>query len=90
MATKLRAPLKRELEIAGELYMLTIAPEGFKLVPKGKRKGYELTWPALISGDAALAAALQASVADAPAVRREPVKSTTPSTNKKRGAHRGR
>ena len=61
MATKLDKPLKREIEVAGKPYMLTIAPEGLKLVPKGKRKGQELSWDALVSGEAALAAALNAS-----------------------------
>ena len=42
--------------------MLTIDPAGMKLVPKGKRNGLELAWKALISGDAALATALNASV----------------------------
>jgi hypothetical protein len=49
----------------GATYTLTIGPEGLKLVEKGRRKGIELAWSALISGDAALASALQASVADA-------------------------
>ena len=62
MATKLEKPLKREIEISGKPYVLTIAPEGFKLVPKGKRKGQELSWQALVSGDAALATALNASL----------------------------
>ena len=62
MATKLEKPLKREVEIDGKPYMLTIAPEGLKLVPKGHRKGLELGWQALVGGDAALAAALNASV----------------------------
>jgi len=62
MATKLDKPLKCEIEIAGKPYMLTIAPEGLKLVPKGKRKGHELSWDALVSGEAALAAALNASL----------------------------
>jgi hypothetical protein len=63
MATKLDKPLKREVTIEGEAYMLTISPEGLKLVPKGRRKGLELAWQALISGDAALATALNASLA---------------------------
>jgi hypothetical protein len=62
MATKLDKPLKREIQIAGKPYMLTISPEGLKLVPKGKRKGHELSWDALVSGEAALAAALNASL----------------------------
>jgi hypothetical protein len=62
MATKLERPLKREIQISGKPYVLTIAPEGFKLVPKGKRKGQELSWEALVSGEAALAVALNASL----------------------------
>ena len=62
MATKLEKPLKREVLIDGNPYMLTISPEGLKLVPKGKRNGLELAWPALVSGDAALATALNASI----------------------------
>jgi hypothetical protein len=62
MATKLERPLKREIQVAGKPYMLTITPEGLKLVPKGKRKGQELSWSALVSGEAALAAALNASL----------------------------
>ena len=62
MATKLDKPLRREVAIDGEPYMLTISPEGLKLVPKGKRKGLELAWKALVSGEAALATALNASL----------------------------
>jgi hypothetical protein len=62
MATKLDKSLKREIEIEGKPYMLTITPEGLKLVPKGKRNGLELSWQALVSGDAALATALNASL----------------------------
>ena len=39
MATKLEKPLKREVQIGEQPYMLTISPEGLKLVPKGKRNG---------------------------------------------------
>jgi len=62
MATKLDKPLKRELTIDGKAYMLTIAPLGMKLVPKGKRKGQELAWEAFVNGEAALAQALNASL----------------------------
>jgi hypothetical protein len=62
MATKLDKPIKRELEIDGRTYMVTVSPEGVKVVEKGKRKGQELTWSALVSGDAALAVGLQASL----------------------------
>jgi hypothetical protein len=64
MATKLEKPLKREVMIGEQAYMLTISPEGLKLVVKGKRNGMELAWKALVSGDAALATALNASLGD--------------------------
>jgi hypothetical protein len=60
--TPLEKPLKRELTVGDVDYTLTIHPDGLKLVEKGKRKGIELLWSDLLSGDAALAAALQASV----------------------------
>lgn len=60
--TRLDKPVRREVQIGDELYTLTIDPAGLKLVPKGRRKGLELAWSELVSGDAALAAALQASL----------------------------
>jgi len=60
--TKLEKPLKREVAIDGHAYVLTIAPEGLKLTLKGHRKGHEVAWRDLVSGDAALASALTASV----------------------------
>jgi hypothetical protein len=62
VTTALDKPLRRELQVGDTAYTLTISPDGLKLVEKGKRKGVELAWEALVSGDAALAAALQASV----------------------------
>ena len=62
MATKLEKPLKRELNLDGEAYIVMISPEGLKITQKGRRKGLELSWKDLISGDAALASALRASV----------------------------
>ena len=62
MATRLEKELKRELEVDGTTYTLTITPDGLRLVQKGKRKGLELAWSAIVSGDAGLATALQASV----------------------------
>lgn len=63
--TKLDKPMRREVQIGDQVYTLTIGPDGLKLVEKGRRKGLELAWTALVSGDAALASALQASVGDA-------------------------
>ena len=62
MATKLDKVLKRELDVNGEPYILTLTPEGLKLVPKGKRNGHELAWKDLVSGQAALTTALNASL----------------------------
>jgi hypothetical protein len=62
MATKLEKPLKREIVVNGEPWILTIEPAGLKLVPKGKRKGHELAWADLVSGQAALSVALNASL----------------------------
>lgn len=63
--TKLEKELKRELDISGAAYVLTVSPEGLKLTAKGKRKGIELTWKDLVSGEAALAVALNASLEQA-------------------------
>lgn len=82
MTTKLRSPLKREVAIAGDDYTLTITPDGFKLVPKGRRKGYELSWRALVTGDAALATALNASLQQ---VRHAPKSSQAVSGRKRSG-----
>lgn len=62
MATKLDKPLKREVEVDGTAYVVTLTPEGLHLVQKGKRKGIDLTWHDIVSGDAALAAGLRASL----------------------------
>ena len=76
MVTKLSNALKRELSIAGEPYVLTITTTGFVLTQKGRRKGFAMDWVALISGDAALATALAASLANAPPPRTPSSKSS--------------
>jgi hypothetical protein len=55
MATKLNKQLKREIEIDGKPYMVTLAPEGLKLTEKGKRLGKEVTWKELLGGSVAAA-----------------------------------
>jgi hypothetical protein len=50
MATKLDKTLKREIEMDGQLYTVTIAPEGVKLTQKGFRKGREMSWRDLWAG----------------------------------------
>jgi len=62
MTTTLGSKLKREVHVRGTAYTLTFDPQGLKLARKGKRKGIELSWDALVSGDAAIASALNASL----------------------------
>lgn len=63
MTTKLDKPIRREVTIDERAYTLTIDPDGLKLVEKGHRKGQELRWKDVVNGDAAIAAALQGSLA---------------------------
>jgi len=63
MTTQLQKTLKRELLIGGRPYVVAISPLALKLTQKGTRKGLELQWQDLVSGEAQLAAALHASVA---------------------------
>ncbi len=60
--TRLDKPIKRELRIKNQPHVLTIDGRGLKLTRKGRRKGIELAWQDLASGDAALAVALNASL----------------------------
>jgi hypothetical protein len=65
MATKLDKQLKREIDVEGKAYMLTLSPEGLKLTEKGRRKGQELLWKDLVNGQAAMSVALNASLEEA-------------------------
>lgn len=60
--TKLEKTLKREISIKGKPFVVALSPEGFRLTAKGRRKGLDLAWKDLISGEAALATALNASL----------------------------
>lgn len=62
MATKLDKAIKRELVQGDKTYTVTIAPEGIKVVEKGRRNGRELSWESIISGDASLNENLRISV----------------------------
>lgn len=66
MTTPLNKPLKREVMIKGEAFVVTLSPEGIKVVLKGKRNGQQLRWEDLVSGEAALATALNASLSQVP------------------------
>lgn len=62
MTTRLEKTLKRELHLDGRAFIVALSPQGLKITLKGKRKGQELRWSDLVSGEAALAVALNASV----------------------------
>ncbi len=70
--TKLDKPLKRELKVGKDAFVLTVDPGGFKLTKKGRRKGIEIGWKSLLSGEAAMAVALRASLGTAPNPRSRP------------------
>jgi hypothetical protein len=59
--TKLEKAIRRELVIKDVTYTVVIDPTGLKLTEKGRRKGIELKWTDVVSGDAGIAAALQGS-----------------------------
>jgi hypothetical protein len=85
MTTELEKTLKRELSIGGRAYILAISPEGLKLTLKGRRKGLELQWDTLVSGEAALAVALNASLGKftaAPAAGKPSAQAAKPSKSK--------
>ena len=63
MVTRLDRELRREIAVDGTAYIVTLSEGGLKVTLKGRRKGLELSWKDLVSGDAALATALNASVA---------------------------
>lgn len=61
---RLDKPMRREVTVGDKAYTLTIDALGLKLVEKGHRNGLVLAWTDLVSGDAAVATALKASLED--------------------------
>lgn len=47
MATKLDKTIRREIEIDGEPFTISISPEGFRLTKKRFRSGVALSWKSL-------------------------------------------
>ena len=62
MTTKLDKPLKREIEVNGVPFTVTLSASGIKVVEKGKRKGTELTWERILRGDVTLGQDLADSI----------------------------
>lgn len=64
MATVLDKQLKRQVTVDGADYTVALDPDAIRLTGKGKRRPeVELRWRDLLSGEAALAVALNASLA---------------------------
>ena len=63
MVTVLDKQLKRVVSVDGVDYTVTLDADGFRLTAKGKRTPQvELLWRDLLSGEAAMAVALNASL----------------------------
>ncbi|HMI88525.1 MAG TPA: hypothetical protein VK550_30795 [Polyangiaceae bacterium] len=62
MTTKLEKELKREIDVDGKHYTVTISPEGLKIAEKGHRKGHELTWKQVLTSDQELGQNLSKSL----------------------------
>lgn len=62
MTAKLDSPIRRELKLGKELYTVIVSPDGVKIALKGRRKGREISWETLLSGDAELTQSLRMSV----------------------------
>jgi len=69
VATVLDKQLKRQVTVDGLQYTVAVDPEGIRLTGKGKRRPeIELRWRDLLSGEAAMAVALNASLTKRQAV----------------------
>jgi hypothetical protein len=62
MTTPLDRPLRRAVLIDGEPYVATLSAEGVKLTGKGRRKGVEVSWSQILTGEVALHSQLAASL----------------------------
>src|SRR5206468_11797604 len=79
VATVLDKELKRQVVVDGVEYTVAVDPDGLRLTSKGKRRPeVELRWRDLLSGDAAMAAALNASLSKKARPATKPVKGRPP------------
>jgi hypothetical protein len=93
--TPLDKTLKRAIKIKGLDFVLTLTPRSLKVTRKGRQRGVELVWESLVSGESALAVALQASVGQfefdkVTSARPMPLPKKSKSTSKKAGDTRRR
>ena len=91
MATVLDKQLKRQLTIDGADYTVALDPDGFRLTGKGKRTPQvELRWRDLLSGEAAMAVALNASLVKKPPTATKPLVEHSPEPAKARTSKNGK
>ena len=62
MVTPLDRPLRREVQVDGKAYVVTLTPDGVRIVLKGHRKGVEVSWQDILNGGATLQAQLVESL----------------------------
>jgi hypothetical protein len=85
VATVLDKELKRQVTIDGVDCTVAVDPEGLRLTGKGKRKpDVELRWRDLLSGDAAMAVALNASLSKKGQAATKPATEQSPARASKR------
>jgi hypothetical protein len=85
VATVLDRELKRQVTVDGVDYTVAVNPDGLRLTGKGKRTPQvELRWRDLLSGDAAMAVALNASLAKTRPPATKPMTEQSPARATKR------
>jgi hypothetical protein len=85
VATILDKELKRQVTVDGVDYTVAVDPEGFRLTGKGKRRPeVELRWRDLLSGEAAMAVALNASLSKKRQAATKPATEQSPDRTSKR------
>jgi hypothetical protein len=83
--TVLDKELRRQVTVDGVDYTIALDLDGFRLTGKGKRRPeVEMRWQDLLSGDAAIAAALNASLKPRRVIDPAIEKSPKPATNRVR------
>jgi hypothetical protein len=84
VATVLDKELKRQVTVDGVDYTIAVDPDGIRLTGKGKRRPeVELRWRELLSGEAALAIALNASLSKRQAVSKAETEKSPRRTRKR-------
>ena len=91
MATVLDKELKRQVTVDGMDYTVAVDPEGIRLTGKGKRRPeVELRWRDLLSGEAALAVALNASLSERQTATKPDTETSSDRTSKRAPKKRAR